>query len=60
MQIVCETLSQKHPTQKRVVGMAQVIECLPGRCAALSSNPSIIKKKKKKKSNFTKKSISIS
>jgi hypothetical protein len=29
--------------------MAQVIECLPSKCKALSLNPSAIKKKKTKK-----------
>jgi hypothetical protein len=41
---------------KRAEGVAQVIECLPHKCEALSSNLSITKKKKtkkkKKKKNF--------
>jgi hypothetical protein len=35
-----ETLSQKYPTQKRAGGVAQVVEHLPSKCEALSSNPS--------------------
>jgi hypothetical protein len=30
------------------MGMAQVVDCLPGKHKALSSNPSSVKKKKKK------------
>jgi hypothetical protein len=33
-QIVCETLSQKYPTQKRAGGMAQVVEYLSSKCEA--------------------------
>jgi hypothetical protein len=47
-QIVCETLSQKYPTQNRAGG---VVECLSSKCEALSSNPSTAKKKKKMPKN---------
>jgi hypothetical protein len=43
-QIVLETVSQKYPTQKRTGGVTQVVECLPNKCAALSSSSSIEKK----------------
>jgi hypothetical protein len=46
--IVHETISQKNPTQKRAGGVTQVVEHLPSKHKALSSNPSIAKKKKKK------------
>jgi hypothetical protein len=42
--IVCKTLSEKHPAQKRAGGMAQVVECLPSNSETLSSNPSTAKK----------------
>jgi hypothetical protein len=35
-----ETLSQKNISQNKAGGVAQVIECLPRKCKALSSNPS--------------------
>jgi hypothetical protein len=35
--------------QKQAGGMAQVVECLPSKCEALSSNSNITKGKKKKK-----------
>jgi hypothetical protein len=35
--------------------MAQVVECLPRKCAALSSNTSTKKKKKEKKTNYWRK-----
>jgi hypothetical protein len=38
-------------SQKRAGGMAEVVECLPCKCDALSSNPNNTKKKKKKKPN---------
>jgi hypothetical protein len=38
---------EKYLTHKRAGGVAQVIECLPSKCEALSSNPSTEKKKKK-------------
>jgi hypothetical protein len=41
---VCETLSQKYPTQKRAGGIAQVIEYLISKCKALSSNSSAAKR----------------
>jgi hypothetical protein len=47
-QIVCENLSQKHPTQKRAGAVVHRIELLPSKREALSSNPSNTKKKKKK------------
>jgi hypothetical protein len=34
-------------------GVAQVVECLPSKGEALSSNPTITKKKKKKKKHTT-------
>jgi hypothetical protein len=43
-QIVCETLSQKNPSHKRTGGMTQLIERLPSKCKALSSNPNARKK----------------
>jgi hypothetical protein len=39
-QIVCETLSQKYPTQKRAGGEAQVVEYLLSEYEALSSSHS--------------------
>jgi hypothetical protein len=39
-QIVQETLSQKHPTQKRAGRLAQVVEHLPCKYKTLSSNSS--------------------
>jgi hypothetical protein len=39
-----ETLSQKHPTQKRAGEVAQVIQHLPSKCKALNSSPSTAKK----------------
>jgi hypothetical protein len=42
--IVHKTLSWKYPTQKRAGRVAQVVECLPSQCKALSSNPSNTKK----------------
>jgi hypothetical protein len=44
-----EFLSRKYPTQKRAGGVVQVLECLPSKCEALSSNPSTKKKKKRKR-----------
>jgi hypothetical protein len=52
--IVLETLPWKNPTQKmdgRVVG---VVECLPGKCEALSSNSSSTKKKKRRETHSQK------
>jgi hypothetical protein len=46
-QIVRETRSQKCLTQKRAVGVAQVIEYLCSKCEALSSNPSITKQRER-------------
>jgi hypothetical protein len=43
-QIVLESLFQKYPTQNRAGRVAQVVEYLPSKCKALSSNPSITKK----------------
>jgi metal-responsive CopG/Arc/MetJ family transcriptional regulator len=37
-QIVRETLSQKRPTQKRAGRVVQMIEHLPSKCEAQSSN----------------------
>jgi hypothetical protein len=48
-QIVLETISQKYPTQNRAGGVTQVVEHLPHKCEALSSNPSTAKKEKKKR-----------
>jgi hypothetical protein len=50
-QIVHETLSWKYPTTKRPGKVDQVIECLPSKCEALSSNSSTAKKKNKKTKN---------
>jgi hypothetical protein len=44
-QIVPKNLSCKYPSQNRPDGVAQVVESLPSKCEALSSNSSIIKKK---------------
>jgi hypothetical protein len=47
--IICKTLSQKYPTQKRAGGVAQVVECLPGRLwysSQLGQGNSIQAKKK--------------
>jgi hypothetical protein len=44
-QIVHETLSQKYSTQKRAEGVAQVVEYLPSKSEALSSNPNTAKNK---------------
>jgi hypothetical protein len=41
------TLSWKYPTPNNGCWVAQVIELLPSKCEALSSNPSTIKKKKR-------------
>jgi hypothetical protein len=38
----------KHPTQKTIGRVAQVVESLPSKCEALSSNHSTTKKKRKK------------
>jgi aspartyl aminopeptidase len=40
-QIVCKTLSQKYPTQKRAGGVIQIIECLPSKVLS-STNLSTI------------------
>jgi hypothetical protein len=40
LQIVCKTLSRKYSTQKRIGGVAQVVE--PSKCEVLSSNPSTV------------------
>jgi hypothetical protein len=48
-QIVHETLSKKNLDKNRAGGVAQVVECLPGKHEALSWNASPTKKKKKKK-----------
>jgi hypothetical protein len=39
--IVRENLSQKYPTQKRAGGVTEVVEHLPNKCEALSSNSNI-------------------
>jgi hypothetical protein len=39
---------KKNPSLKRAHGVVQVVEQLPSKCKALSSNPSTTKKKKKK------------
>jgi hypothetical protein len=48
VQIVPKTLSQKYPTQNRVGGVSQVVECLSTKHESLSSNPSTGKKKKER------------
>jgi hypothetical protein len=40
----------KKPSHKGAGGVAQVVECLPSKCKALSSNHSTSKKKKKRES----------
>jgi hypothetical protein len=47
-QIQSQTLPRKVRNAKRTVVVAQVIECLPGKCKALSSMPVLPKKKKKR------------
>jgi hypothetical protein len=44
-QIVPETLSQKYPSQKGSGVVAQVLEHLPSKHEALSTNPSVTKNK---------------
>jgi hypothetical protein len=44
-QIVHKTLSQKYPTQKRAGRVTQVLEHLPSKHEALTSNPSTTQKK---------------
>jgi hypothetical protein len=39
----------KNPSQKRAIGVVQVIEHLPSKHEMLCSNPSAAKKKKKRK-----------
>jgi mannosyltransferase OCH1-like enzyme len=49
-QIILKTLSQKYPIQNSTKGaaiVAQVVECLPSKCEALSSNSSAKKNKGK-------------
>jgi hypothetical protein len=45
--IVHEMLSQKHPAQTRASEVAQVVERLPSKHKALSSNPSTTNKQQK-------------
>jgi hypothetical protein len=51
VQIVCETLSQKHSTQKRAGGVSQGVgpEFKPQYCQKKKNNNNNKKKKKKKK-----------
>jgi hypothetical protein len=42
-EILCVTLSQKYPTQKRAGGVAQVVEYLTSKCEVLSLSPSTAK-----------------
>jgi hypothetical protein len=55
-QIVQETLSWKHTTQNRASRLLQVVECLPSKHEALSSNPVLLPlyppQKKKKNTNL--------
>jgi hypothetical protein len=46
LQIGCETLSQKYPTQKSADRAAQVVERLPNKHEALNLNLNTTKKKK--------------
>jgi hypothetical protein len=39
------TLNSYRCSHKRAGGEAQVVECLPSKCEALSSNPTPVKKK---------------
>jgi hypothetical protein len=48
-QIVCKTLSQKNPSQKRAGRVAQVVQCLSSKCEALNSNPNTANKNKKER-----------
>jgi hypothetical protein len=54
LDIVCGTLFQKYPTQNIAGGVAQVVECLPSKHKARSSNLSTAKKKKNKVKNMQK------
>jgi hypothetical protein len=47
-QIIPKTHLKKYPTQIRAGGVTQVVECLPNKYEALSSNLGTAKKKKKK------------
>jgi hypothetical protein len=47
--IICKTLSRKYPTLKRTGGVAQVVEHLPSKHKAQSSNPSTNKQTNKQK-----------
>jgi hypothetical protein len=42
-----EILSQKNPSQNKAGRVAQVVDCLPNKCEALSSNPSAIHTQKR-------------
>jgi hypothetical protein len=42
--VVWKTLSQQYSTRKSAGGVAQVVEHLPSKCEALSSNPILPKK----------------
>jgi hypothetical protein len=44
---VCGVGGRKEGRKERASGVTQVIECLPSKCEALSSNPSTAKKKVK-------------
>jgi hypothetical protein len=48
-QIVCKTLSQKYPPQKRASRVALVIKRLPSKCEALSSNLSTSKEERQER-----------
>jgi hypothetical protein len=46
-QVVLDTHLENTPHKKRAGGVDQVVQCLPTKLEALSSNPSTTKKKKK-------------
>jgi hypothetical protein len=41
-----QDMSQQINKAEKGLGMAQVVQCLPGKCEALSSNPAVEKKRK--------------
>jgi hypothetical protein len=44
----CKILLENNSEEKSAEGVAQVLECLPSKCKALSPNPSSAKRKTKK------------
>jgi hypothetical protein len=54
---VHQTLSLKHPTQNRAGRVTHMVESLPRKCEAMSSNSSAAKKKKNSFQNITKSAL---